>query len=319
MENHREFIGALAVVAAELIEKEEEDEEVNLMEQERVAVLLIMEMEEGEEVINDLDGPAWEPVTVNIDDYHRMSDRAFKRHFRMSRIVFERICQIVYNHLHAKGRIRRVRRDFEDIMLMVIWFLATPDSFRSVALRFGVVESTIYYFYTYVIEALRELAAELIVWPMPLDFLTVVDDTLCVRHVHVGEVRSMNDRRVFRRSNLYESFLRDEEHQFLSNFEHLVGDGGYTLTEFVMIPFANPGNLTPQQRNFNRRPVFELRNLMPEPKANGAEELRRPIHQNEILEGQENEDNDNADELIGAAEALGIEKRIMIMNILPPL
>lgn len=176
-----------------------------------------------------------------------------------------------------------MRRDFEDIMLMVIWLLATPDSFRSVALRFGVVESTLYYFYTYVIEALRELADEFIVWPgaeervrirqrfqdasgfpgivgaidcthvfitaplrdahqyinrhhsYSINVQTVVDDNLCVRHLHVGEVGSMNDRRVFRRSNLYESLLRDEDHQFLSLDEHLVGDGGYTLTEFVSL------------------------------------------------------------------------------------
>lgn len=167
---------------------------------------------------------------------------------------------------------------------MVIWLLATPDSFRSVALRFGVVESTLYYFYTYVLEALRELADEFIVWPeaderarisqrfqdasgfpgvvgaidcthvnitahlrhanqyvnrhhcYSINVQTVVDDTLYVRHIHVGEVGSMNDRRVFRRSNLYENILlRNEENQFLSDGEHLVGDGGYTLTEFVSI------------------------------------------------------------------------------------
>ena len=43
--------------------------------------------------------------------------------------------------------------------------LATPDTFRSVALRFGKSPSTLYYFYSYVIQALREMAGRYISWP----------------------------------------------------------------------------------------------------------------------------------------------------------
>lgn len=52
-----------------------------------------------------------------------------------------------------------------------------------------------------------------------------------------------------------------------------------------------------------------------------AEELRRPIRRNEILEGRENdemEDMEDGDNLIALAEARGIETRIMIMDNLPP-
>jgi hypothetical protein len=71
----------------------------------------------------------------------------------------------VRQHLIANGRLQRERTPFRTIMLMVIWLLATPDTFRSVALRFGVVPGTLYYFYSYVIEALRELAPQYIYWP----------------------------------------------------------------------------------------------------------------------------------------------------------
>lgn len=37
----------------------------------------------------DLVGEAWVPVTVIIDEYHRMGDPCFKIHFRMSRGIFE--------------------------------------------------------------------------------------------------------------------------------------------------------------------------------------------------------------------------------------
>lgn len=166
-----------------------------------------------------------------------------------------------------------------DIMLMVVWLLATPDSFRSVSLRFGVRPSTLYYHYSYVIEALRELAPTYITWPdaaernvikaaferatgvpgvigcvdgtfvtitAPLEddapfvnrhhqhsinVQSVVDQNLLVRDLHVGEPGSMNDRRVFRRSPLHDKLLRGQGIDIIS--EHLLGDGGYTLTEFV--------------------------------------------------------------------------------------
>lgn len=52
---------------------------------------------------------------------------------------------------------------------MIVWLMATPDSFRSVALRFGVHPSNLYYFYGYVIEALREIMPQYISWPSAED------------------------------------------------------------------------------------------------------------------------------------------------------
>lgn len=71
----------------------------------------------------------------------------------------------MHTYLVEKGRLQRERTPMQDIMLMVLWLLATPDSFRSVALRFGVNPGTLYYFYLYIIQALRELAPRFISWP----------------------------------------------------------------------------------------------------------------------------------------------------------
>ncbi|XP_034245716.1 protein ANTAGONIST OF LIKE HETEROCHROMATIN PROTEIN 1-like [Thrips palmi] len=221
---------------------------------------------------------SWQHVTVNIDDYHNMNDRCFRLHFRMSKHVFGRLVQIIEQHLEETGRLRRRRTPLRDIVLMVVWQLATPDTFRSVALRFGVTPSTLYYFYSYIIQALREMAGKYIVWPneeervqisetfrvatgfpgvvgsvdgthvyvtAPVEnaaayknrFLShsilvqaVVDSTLLVRDFSVGEPGSMNDNRVFRRSELFRDILAGER---LSQGEFLVGDGAYTLSEFV--------------------------------------------------------------------------------------
>lgn len=159
--------------------------------------------------------------------------------------------------------------------------MATPDSFRSVAPRFGVTPSTLYYFYAYVIEALREMRPQYISWPSAEDRVqikeafqaatgfcgvvgcidcthiyvtapiedaaeyinrhhsysynvqTVVDNNLLITSLHVGEVGSMNDQRVFRRSKLFEDLLTSPPGHMLAVDEHLVGDGAYTLTDFV--------------------------------------------------------------------------------------
>ncbi|XP_052126590.1 uncharacterized protein LOC127750079 [Frankliniella occidentalis] len=186
-------------------------------------------------------------------------------------------------------------------MFMVIWLIATPDSFRSVALKFGVRPSTLYYFYTYVIEALMELAEKFITWPSEeereeikgtferatgfpgiigcidcthveitaplqdaqqyvnrhhkysINVQAVVDHKLQVRQLHVGEAGSMNDARVFRKSQLYQDLIGNEHGLVINRDEHLVGDGAYTLTDFMMKPFENNGHLNERQLNFNRK------------------------------------------------------------------
>ncbi|KAK3929165.1 Protein ANTAGONIST OF LIKE HETEROCHROMATIN PROTEIN 1 [Frankliniella fusca] len=296
MENdmNPEVIGALLMV---LNQEEEEEEQVRRTIAE-IAVAELVEMEDG---IGLADQQAlWVPVRVFINDYHTLGDPCFKLHFRMSRGLFESLTGTLHNHLVRTGKLRRERTPLQDVVLMVLWLIATPDTFRSVALRFGVNPGTLYYFYSYIIEALRELAAEYIQWPGPeerahikaafaratgfpgvigcidcthvtitaplqdpgqhinrhhqysINVQAVVDHTLTVRQLHVGEVGSMNDNRVFRRSPLYEDLLRDQP-EIISPDEHLVGDGAYTLTNFMMIPFPNNGHLTEEQLNYNRR------------------------------------------------------------------
>lgn len=80
-------------------------------------------------------------------------------------VFFQALTTTLFNYLVHRGRLRRERTPMQDILLMVLWLLATPDSFRSVALRFGVNPGTLYYFYLYIIQALRELAPQYISWP----------------------------------------------------------------------------------------------------------------------------------------------------------
>ncbi|KAK3918943.1 hypothetical protein KUF71_001067 [Frankliniella fusca] len=134
--NRNQLIG----LVVQIMEEEENEFEDVMMALARVAAAEIMEDEEGPGM-DELAGPAWAPVTVEL-----------------SRVIRE--------HLDATGRRRRERTPFVDIMLMVVWLLAAPDSFRSVALRFGETPGTLHYFYRYIIEALRDLSPRYIRWPL---------------------------------------------------------------------------------------------------------------------------------------------------------
>jgi len=60
----------------------------------------------------------------------------------------------------------------------------------------------------------------------------------------------MHDQRVLRRSPLFKKLVNPDE-DFLLPDEHIIGDGGYTLMDTLMVPFRNTGNLTQQQRRYN--------------------------------------------------------------------
>lgn len=51
------------------------------------------------------------------------------------------------------------------ILMHTLWILATPDTFRSVALRFAVRPSTVHRHYLLIIRALCDLAPNYIRWP----------------------------------------------------------------------------------------------------------------------------------------------------------
>jgi len=132
---------------------------------------------------------AWVKVTVNIDEYRFMANEAFKMHFRMSRDVFEvsfwyskqivslyiafglNLIECFQNLIAAVGRElnheNHVDPDYElsHILLMVLWVLATPDTFRSVALRFGETPEVLHFHYLRVINILSQMADTYIYWP----------------------------------------------------------------------------------------------------------------------------------------------------------
>ncbi|XP_034236326.1 uncharacterized protein LOC117642351 [Thrips palmi] len=258
-------------------------------------------LKNGNDFGEDDDDGSWVKVEVDIEGYRTMGDPSFRKHYRLRKDTYETLLETLAHHLVYSGKVQRVRTPLDIPLLMVLWILANPDSFRSVALRFGVLPGTVYYHYAYIIEVLRELAPKYIQWPdaeerivikgsfqaysgfpgivgvvdgtynnitAPIEqpdryinrhdtfsFNTsvVCDHTLLIRDIHLGEVGSIHDQRVFRRSPLYQRLLNDDQQQLIAVDEHLIGDGAYSVSEtnFIMSPFRNRGNMTELQRRFN--------------------------------------------------------------------
>lgn len=67
-------------------------------------------------------------------------------------------------------------------------------------------------------------------------------------HVHVGNVGSVHDARVFRLSAV-QDYISDPSK--FPNDNHLIGDAAYSLSKQLMVPYTNNGHLTQRQKNFN--------------------------------------------------------------------
>lgn len=67
--------------------------------------------------------------------------------------------------------------------------------------------------------------------------------------VYVGEVGSVHDACVFRRSEIHD---RLKQH-LLAEDEHILGDAAYPLSTFLLVPYKDNGFLTQRQKIFNTK------------------------------------------------------------------
>lgn len=67
-------------------------------------------------------------------------------------------------------------------------------------------------------------------------------------HCYVGNVGSVHDARVFRRSSVA-SYINSSNY-FPEN-THLLGDSAYAIHTNLLTPYGDNGHLTPRQKNYN--------------------------------------------------------------------
>ncbi|KAK3911041.1 Protein ANTAGONIST OF LIKE HETEROCHROMATIN PROTEIN 1, partial [Frankliniella fusca] len=278
---------------------EEEDEAVAAELIGRMGARIMAWMEDDVDLLGEADNEHWVKINVDLEGIRNMGDPSFARHFRISKPTFEILLETLANWMMDNGKILRVRKRLDIPLLMVLWLLANPDTFRSVALHFGVLPGSLHDHYSALTACFSEMRSMYIKWPdaarrreisaafegytgfpgivgvidgshnlitapaeqkekyrnrhhtHSLNTQAVCDHNLLILDLHVGEVGSLHDSRVFRRSPLYRKLIENENDEMLDVGQHIIGDKAYALMDCVMVPLRNVGNLTEEQRLYN--------------------------------------------------------------------
>lgn len=120
---------------------------------------------------------------AKIENYYEIiipmqSDASFRSHFRMNKATFE----IVLNNIARSHQFEKRDEVFggreqinpEKSLLITLWVLATPDSYRSVGDRFNVGKSTVFVCLNKVINAILEkLSSKVIKWPSQQEYQSI--------------------------------------------------------------------------------------------------------------------------------------------------
>ncbi|KAK3920073.1 Protein ANTAGONIST OF LIKE HETEROCHROMATIN PROTEIN 1 [Frankliniella fusca] len=173
-----------------------------------------------------------------------------------------------------------------------------------------------------------------------INVMLTYDHKRLIRDAFVGQLGSIHDSRIFRRSPLAQCLHSRDD--MLSEGEHLVGDSGYVLTDKMTIPYRNDGHLVDSHRNINHL-LAQCRASIE--RCNGLLKMRMQrtgklfcksinttvmhlgacivLHNFILLEGQEIDGMEigevphiNAYDAINAAREAGIQKRNNIRHIL---
>ncbi|XP_066589570.1 putative nuclease HARBI1 [Prorops nasuta] len=140
-------------------------------------------------------------------------------------------------------------------LLITLWFLATPDSYRSIHVQFGVGKATAFRAVRRVTYALHCIAPRFIKWPEGDSVNNTVTEFSKLRGFpnvigsldgHVGLV---HDARIFRNSPLAEYIAKPSK--YFPSDTHIIADAAYAIHPNVMVPFRDNGHLTAHQKNYN--------------------------------------------------------------------
>ncbi|XP_043283152.1 putative nuclease HARBI1 [Venturia canescens] len=196
------------------------------------------------------------------------SDEQFKSHYRMSRLTFNYILNLIKDS-STKSKSGRSMIPPERQFLIAIWKMATPDSYRSICEKFDPEGNRIEEVFRGFAatsdfpNVIGEIDGTHINIRVPhnnpecyvnrkghhsIQLQAVCDHERRFTHCLSGHVDSVHDQRVFRLS---------EVNEYLNNSRkfphdcHLVEDSAYTVHKHLMVPYRDNGHLTERQRNYN--------------------------------------------------------------------
>ncbi|KAI4463053.1 hypothetical protein MML48_4g00003145 [Holotrichia oblita] len=158
----------------------------------------------------------------------KFSEREFRENFRLRRNTFTYLLNQLKDHISTslvdKGH---PTIDAKKQLLIALWYFATPDSYRSICSRFDIGKAT----------GIR---------------CAVCNHRLLFTHCYAGEVGSIHDATVLRRSEIWEYMTREKEIKFPRD-THIIGDKAYPCTPQLLTPYKDNGHLTVNQKRFNYR------------------------------------------------------------------
>ncbi|XP_025262626.1 protein ANTAGONIST OF LIKE HETEROCHROMATIN PROTEIN 1-like [Camponotus floridanus] len=179
----------------------------------------------------------------------------------------------LYKNISVKSHIP-VRKQ----LLATLWLLATPDSYRSVGERFDMSKSSLSVSFMRVIQALNNIAGDVIRWPrgkrltivkQKFQKLSVLPDIIgAIDGIHISIKNhiyaiilqaicdselvfldcftsypgSVGDIRVFRNSDLWSEVQRNRQLYF-PNEKYIIGDKAYPVLCWCISGFRDRGNL----------------------------------------------------------------------------
>lgn len=96
--------------------------------------------------------------------------------------------------------------------------------------------------------------------------LAVCDNRYKFTYVNVGHPGAFDDAEIFKRCELYEAFQEDPNSLLPREFYigdqtypfHIIADGGFPLSEYVMTPYVDNGHLNPKEQEYNRRQLSAM-------------------------------------------------------------
>ncbi|XP_011059330.1 PREDICTED: putative nuclease HARBI1 isoform X1 [Acromyrmex echinatior] len=100
-----------------------------------------------------------------VDMVKEFSDVEFKREFRISRVVFTYLLNLIKPNLEKPTGSGRCPINPYLQLLVTLWTMATPDSYRSVCHRFNIGRATAWRAHRKVCAAIYSLADKFIKWP----------------------------------------------------------------------------------------------------------------------------------------------------------
>ncbi|XP_029158019.1 putative nuclease HARBI1 [Nylanderia fulva] len=137
-----------------------EEDEISLSDMKTLYLILMIDKSRGEMI-------ATEKITEYVDRViPNYSNTVFKEHFRMFPATFEMVLSLIGPALNATSTVTgRKPISAEKQLYIALWFMATPDSYRSVCTKFGVGKATAFRAVKRVVYALHCIAPRFIQWP----------------------------------------------------------------------------------------------------------------------------------------------------------